>query len=377
MRMKTMMSGMAAAFLLAAGTVLPAAEAGKPWPEFRLRGIDTAICVPTESGFLDEAFFRRLAEWNVNVVRVAFSVDRKSPWDVKAGDPVPPVPADNPMLPYRKNLEGLEQVVRVAKKYNIYVVPALFNVVGRQGDFMLRFKDGDEGYYANVAPVWEHLARRYRNEKQVLAYDILNEPNGHHARVWRDRFAQETVDRIRAVDPDTWIIYEPPPWSLPDQAFEEIEPLAGDRLVYSFHFYYPHSYTHQGIGGYRKPEFRRPYPGMLRNFSDNKPQLWDKAMLEKSMRNVIEFRKKHGVKIFVGEFGVIRWAEGSDRWLKDAIELFEANGWDWTFHSYYEWNGWNPTCSADDPPAGTGDGGRNTPMLLVLTGYWKQNHSRD
>ena len=76
MRMKTMMSGMAAAFLLAAGTVLPAAEAGKPWPEFRLRGIDTAICVPTESGFLDEAFFRRLAEWNVNVVRVAFSVDR-------------------------------------------------------------------------------------------------------------------------------------------------------------------------------------------------------------------------------------------------------------------------------------------------------------
>ena len=38
MRMKTMMSGMAAAFLLAAGTVLPAAEAGKPWPEFRLRG---------------------------------------------------------------------------------------------------------------------------------------------------------------------------------------------------------------------------------------------------------------------------------------------------------------------------------------------------
>ena len=46
-----------------------------------------------------------------------------------------------------------------------------------------------------------------------------------------------------------------------------------------------------------------------------------------------------------------------------------------TFHSYYEWNGWNPTCSADDPPAGTGDGGRNTPMLQVLTGYWKQNQS--
>ncbi len=366
--MKPLFAVCASLFLAAA-----VAAADKDWPEFRLRGLDTAICVNTKSGFLDEAFFQRLSEWKVNVVRVAFTLDRGTEWAVKRGKPVPPVPADDPLKPYRKNFEGLDEVVKLARKYNIYVIPALFNVVGRDGDVMLKFKDGDEGYYANIAPVWEAIARKYKDEKYVLAYDILNEPNDHHAKVWKERFAQEVIDRIRAIDGKTHILYEPPPWALPDQGFASIEPLKGERIVYSFHFYYPHSYTHQGIGGYQAEEFRKPYPGELKNFSSDRAERWDKARMERSMKNAIDFQKKHNVRIFVGEFGVIRWAEGNGEWVKDAIELFEQYGWDWTYHSYYEWNGWNPTYGPDDPQGGAGDGGKNTPMLQVLTRYWQTN----
>ncbi|MCK7482553.1 MAG: hypothetical protein M0C28_39625 [Candidatus Moduliflexus flocculans] len=29
------------------------------------------------------------------------------------------------------------------------------------------------------------------------------------------------------------------------------------------------------------------------------------------------------------------------RYLKDLIEIFEAHGWDWSYHAFREWNGWS------------------------------------
>ena len=30
-----------------------------------------------------------------------------------------------------------------------------------------------------------------------------------------------------------------------------------------------------------------------------------------------------------------------ERYLRDCIELFEENGWDWAYHAFREWNGWS------------------------------------
>lgn len=68
---------------------------------------------------------------------------------------------------------------------------------------------------------------------------------------------------------------------------------------------------------------------------------WDKEQLRVSMKEVIEFQKKHGVPIFVGEFSVINWAKGGDRYLADMIELFEEYGWDWAYHAFREWDAWS------------------------------------
>jgi hypothetical protein len=48
------------------------------------------------------------------------------------------------------------------------------------------------------------------------------------------------------------------------------------------------------------------------------------------------------VHIYIGEFSAIRWApEGSAaRYLSDLIEIFEAHGWDWSYHAFREWSGW-------------------------------------
>ena len=104
--------------------------------------------------------------------------------------------------------------------------------------------------------------------------------------------------------------------------------------------YKPIEFTHQGVSsrgkGYR-------YPGEING------KMWDKAQLEAALQPVIEFQRKYGVRIYVGEFSAIRWApEGSAcRYLKDLIDIFEAHRWDWSYHAFREWQGWSVEHGAD------------------------------
>jgi hypothetical protein len=49
----------------------------------------------------------------------------------------------------------------------------------------------------------------------------------------------------------------------------------------------------------------------------------------------------------VGEFSAIAWAEGADRYLQDCMELFDEYGWDWCYHAFNEWRGWNVEYAGD------------------------------
>lgn len=65
--------------------------------------------------------------------------------------------------------------------------------------------------------------------------------------------------------------------------------------------------------------------------------------LQSALKPVIEFQKAYGVHIYIGEFSAIRWAPDNSayRYLKDLIDIFEAHGWDWTYHAFREWDGWS------------------------------------
>lgn len=58
---------------------------------------------------------------------------------------------------------------------------------------------------------------------------------------------------------------------------------------------------------------------------------------------MIDFQCTYNVHIYIGEFSAIRWAPGDNAcaYLRDAIEIFEQYGWDWSYHAFREWNGWS------------------------------------
>ncbi|MDD4540233.1 MAG: cellulase family glycosylhydrolase, partial [Lentisphaeria bacterium] len=181
---------------------------------------------------------------------------------------------------------------------------------------------------ATLEAAWRKLASHYRGNALIYGYDLLNEPKVGNYMQGAENPWQVITERlvavIRAIDPTTPIITEP--------SFRTFKPVNDSHIIYSPHFYSPHSFTHQGVGD-RK--VRWSYPGWIDGV------YWDKEQLRLSMAEVINFQRQHNVPIFVGEFSAINWGKGADKYLQDSIELYEEYGWDWTYHAFREWDAWS------------------------------------
>jgi hypothetical protein len=78
-------------------------------------------------------------------------------------------------------------------------------------------------------------------------------------------------------------------------------------------------------------------------------EVWDRTRVQRELQQVIEFQNRYSARIYVGEFSAVRWApdHSAYRYLKDNLEVFEANGWDWTYHAFRENNCWSVELNGD------------------------------
>ncbi len=279
----------------------------------------------------DETNIRDLAlEWNANLIRWQLNwtpMKEAEEWarDLDAYDRW----LDSALIECDKALDACE-------KYRIMVLVDLHTPPGGRaaGGVCRMFQE--QRYQDKLIEVWDKIARRYRGRQVVYAYDLLNEAvEGTVAKGlldWRD-LATKAAETIRTIDPGKPVVFEPGPWGGPD-GFDFLEPLDADRVIYSFHMYRPHSFTHQGVHDDRTGI---AYPGQIDG------QYWDKEALREAMRPAIEFQQAFNVHIYVGEFSAIRWAPGDSAYtyLRDVIDLFEEYGWDWSYHAFREWDGWS------------------------------------
>lgn len=328
----------------------------------------------THSPDITPQLIERLAALGCNALRINLETDSKQ-------DQSAPPSSGDALLPFKETIARIDAVLPLCQKYGIQVILSASGIPGRKIDVFWSEANGKE-YRSQLVSLWRGLARHYRNQPAIIGYDLLNEPtyDKKDAASWWDETIPQSIAAIRESDKTVWIVVEPGPWGLPS-GFESMPVVPDSRVLYSFHHYMPHAYTHQGVSHLGRPKKadtrgKFAYPGSSPNF-ENETALheWNKAQLEKSMQRAIDFQKRNpGVRIYVGEFGVIRWAQGADQWLKDSIALFEEHGWDWTFHSVGGWNGWDPTYSAQAPlnsPAGQGT--ETTARLQVLQECWKLN----
>ena len=233
-------------------------------------------------------------------------------------------------------LEHADKAVAACEKHGLRMLLDLHCPPGGRVDGGVCRLFHDKRYQDQFITVWDRIARRYKGREVIYAYDLVNEPvEGTVApglMDWRG-LATKATRTIRAIDPGKPVVFEPGPWG-GCAGFDTTPPLDLDRVIYSFHMYLPHRFTHQGVYGNPVGVM---YPGVVG------ARMWNKETLREAMRPAIDFQRDYNVHIYVGEFSAIRWAPAGSayRYLRDVIDLFEEHGWDWSYHAYREWDGWS------------------------------------
>jgi endoglucanase len=244
-------------------------------------------------------------------------------------------------------LKKLDAALPLCEKYGLLVVVDLHSPPGGKATTS-GYIGSDGGLFNHLQTqqkfieVWRRIALRYKNAKAIWGYDLANEPVEEESDEACDDWqalAERTARAIRSIDPERALIVEPAPWGGPE-GLDELVPIPVSNVVYSVHMYLPHAFTHQGV---HRPGPAYRYPGLIEG------KLWDKAQLELALQPAIRFQQRYGVHLYIGEFSAIRWApeNSAARYLSDLIDIFEAHGWDWSYHAFREWSGWSVEHGAD------------------------------
>lgn len=229
---------------------------------------------------------------------------------------------------------NLERLLPVCEELGIYVCLDLHTPPGGIQHGVGHYIFQEAHLQDKFIAVWEDLVNRFKGAPALWGYDLLNEAVeglvSPDCLDWQE-LAEVTARRVRELDPDHAIIIEPASWG-GIGGLADFEPVDVPGVVYSVHIYDPHSYTHQGVSGSTEVW---SYPGVISNTQ------WDKERQRQNLQRARDWQNDYGVQLYIGEFSVIRWAEGGEQYLTDLIELIEEFGWDWSYHAYREWTGWS------------------------------------
>jgi aryl-phospho-beta-D-glucosidase BglC (GH1 family) len=221
-------------------------------------------------------------------------------------------------------------------------------------DFKVKLVQQDE-FVEQFSDFWRAVARHYSSyDLEKVFFEVLNEPE------FRDRYRWAGVqaklaNAIREGAPQHTIIVAGANYS--DVAdLVSLTPLSDPNVIYNFHFYDPHTFTHQGATwglNYWHFESHLAYPSstestekvaaaepdplnrlfILRYGLDH----WDANRVAVEIGQAAEWAKRWSVPLTCNEFGVYRKdsnPEDRARWLHDVTGTLEHNGIGWTMWDY-------------------------------------------
>ena len=205
-----------------------------------------------------------------------------------------------------------------------------------------------------LVPVWTQMAQRYKDRSNLIYYEVLNEPHDISDAMWNG-IQQKVVDAIRRVDQTHTIIVGPAGWNSYHN-LKDMPVYADDNLIYTFHFYDPMIFTHQGAFWGNPPTLESlagvPFPYDAARMPVCPAELegtyWEERILNYHNEGTVEyvrelidiavdFQATRNVPIFCGEFGALMnnsYNEDRVRWHRVVRNYLEENGIAWTIWEY-------------------------------------------
>lgn len=219
-----------------------------------------------------------------------------------------------------------EQIVRfiaLAGGTSCKIIPAWFDPRGGPAK-MFR----TASLRAEFVETWTTFATALKDIQNIFVFDLLNEPPRDYSDEWQS-LAQEIVSVIRKTITTTKRIAVAAPTSRPE-GIQWLRPLPFNGIWYEVHCYRPEPVTFQGITtNYPKG---RAYTAA------------DADTLARAFNVVKDWRERYKQKVYVGEFGISRFAAENDRalYIHDVVQHIKELDAHWTFHAFHEATVWDP-----------------------------------
>ncbi len=204
-----------------------------------------------------------------------------------------------------------------------------------------------------LVKVWSQMADHYKERSDHIYYEVLNEPHDISDATWGS-IQQSVIDAIRAYDTSHFIIVGGANYNNYNNL--SILPSYTDtRLIYTFHFYDPFLFTHQGAGwtspslvplsGVPFPYRSNAMPAVpnslkgtwVENAMNGYPAEGTVAKVKQQLDVAVNFGKQRQVPVFCGEFGVhIPNSNNEDRvtWYAAVRNYLNENEIPWTIWDY-------------------------------------------
>jgi len=203
--------------------------------------------------------------------------------------------------------------------------------------------------------LWRKLAAHYANrDPERVFFEILNEPEVSDAYRWAG-IQERVAAAIREAAPKHTIIATGGTWSDVWDLLA-LEPLADGNVIYNFHFYEPHEFTHQGAGWgvpWWSYTHNIPYPAteasmqeLLKEVPDpvGRYQLenywlnhWDAQHIRALIDEAAGWGSANHVPLICDEFGAFREHTDADsrmNWIHDVRTALETDGIGWAMWDY-------------------------------------------
>ncbi len=259
------------------------------------------------NSFITEPDFAQIARWGFDHVRLP--VDYNVVVNGEEG--------------FREDgLARIDRAIDLCRKYGLHLMLDLHKTPG----FSFDAGEKEEGFFESAAcqkqfwSIWECFAQRYGSEHKMVGFDLLNEVTfERYLEAWK-RISREAVIRIRRYAPDTLILLGSYQWNSA-KTVQYLDAPYDRNVVYNFHFYEPHDFTHQGA--YWEASQRDISPRF--SYAESGA---DETYFEEFIASAIRKAALEGTELYCGEYGVIDVVppEEAIKWFRDLHAVFERHG---------------------------------------------------
>ena len=193
--------------------------------------------------------------------------------------------------------------------------------------------------YGNQNSIHRHNSK----DGIVIAFELLNEVSDASHYLWNQLY-KSAVKAIREVDSNRLILVGSN-YQNSAAYLNQLDLIEDPAIFYNFHYYEPQVFTHQkahfseemrdydqtvtypgdisGFGKYLKshPEYLMKYQLVAKECNN------DRKLMEKLLKDAVDFVRYTGCSLYCGDYGVIDSAPSSEavKWMRDLLLILDEN----------------------------------------------------